>query len=188
MGFDHHHFPTFGKVGRAIGQLAGWIRRVVLRERGLIRLGLYFLLFVSLAYMISDRYLEATYGMTAMPAFWRVGNQMPRPYTVPEPGVMGAIHWAARFILGGTAGEMAPVIVAICLAGLVFSTRAYEGESGGRWWSNGRALPRAVVTAGSLDPLPPEPPAPPPTRHPLDPDPDDPPLEPLWPNRSHPSR
>jgi len=188
MGFDHHHFPTFDKVGRATRPLAGWILRVFLTERGLIRFALYSLLSLSLAYLVTDRYLETKYGIIPGGSMLVGGGVFRVTSQVSEVGLAGAVHSATQIALGESGDTMAPVIAAICLAGLAFSARGYDGESGGRWWSDGRAFPRAVVTAGSLDPVPPEPPAPPPNRHPLDPDPDDPPLEPLWPNRSRPSR
>lgn len=191
MALDAHHFPTFDRIGRRTAWLTGWLMRNVFTERGVLRFILYALLGLTSVNIASDRYLEANFGRQPGPGVWVNGRLMPSPWRVPNEGVIGRTHEITVILLGETGSESSVVIFAICLAGLAVGTRPFSGESAGRWWTNGRALPRAQVTGGSMD-LANDPPMttpePTPPRHPLDPDPDDPPLEPLWPNRSRPSR
>ena len=184
MSLDHHHFPTFDKMGRVIGPVLGWLCRHLLNERSMLRLALYGLLVLSASYAITERYLEEKYGMSGGPMSVRGRSSVTWSTIEEDEGWAGAVHSFGRVTMGESMGVVAPVIATLCLVGLALGARGFDGESRGRWWLNGRAVPREVVTAGTLEP----PSPPPPRRHPLDPDPDDLPLEPLWPNRSRPSK
>ena len=103
-----------------------------------------------------------------------------------QGGIVAGIRGWTAFLLGDLTAELAPLVIVLCLIGLAHGARGLEEEPPARRRDRSRARPRAIVTAGNLEPLAPPPPPPAP-RHPLDPDPDDPPLEPLWPRRSPPS-
>ncbi len=136
-------------------------------ERGLLRVGLYAILAVSLAHVLLMRYFMITFGLFGGQMFNRFGQM-----GMPDDG--GMIGWCLRIttlMLGPGASETSLLLAAICMVGLLASAKQRR--------SSPRPLPRAAAkpitepTPISLKPKPPE-------RHPLDPDPDDPPYENTW--------
>ena len=182
MVHKHSHFPTLDRVARTTA--ARWLDQAVRNERGLLRLALYVMLFVSVSHVVATRTF-AYQGGNLQRTPWGVIVQSPiSAFQNLEPGGFLSLILAVTFtVLGPGCSELAPAIVVVCLAGLAASTQPDAARER-------RAYPpdeRAVVTAGPLEPEPPRPPPPPP-RHPLDLDPTDSPLEPRWPKRSPPSR
>ena len=183
MALDKRHFPTVHKIGSLFPPgAAKWIVRNTLRERFLIRLGLFICLFVSLVSIASSRYLNLGGGNLAT---YRMGYQ-PNGFWI-ERDIVGTVHNVTVFILGTPVAQLAPMLVVLCLIGLAVTSRPP-----GSLQPNEPQF-QAIVTADHLGPLPEEwvskPADPPkPQRHPLDPDPDDLPLEPLWPRTSPLSR
>jgi hypothetical protein len=190
MSGDHHHFPTFHKIGSAFrpssGFLARWIIDHICNERGLLRVAFVVVMLATVLHAVCARYLEATYGMNyGVPVFIR-GATFATPGDLPEAGLAGAIYSITKYVFGPNMGENSIIVILGCLLGFAVTNRTPLR----RPTRPVERFPRAVVTAGPLEPDAPRPaPVPPsPPRHPLDPDPDDMPLEPRWRNTFKPSK
>lgn len=182
MSGQNPHFPTFRKAirvfryGAEMGGLASWISRTVLNERGLLRLGLYAILFICMTHIAAARVAVLLSGRG-----WTIYT--PSYMGMGQPGadlITGSILAVTSFLLGGPTSEMAPFILVLCLGGLAASARVPEVAR----------KPRVAVRMRPPvrpSPSPSEPVPTPPARHPLDPDPDDLPIEPRWPRTSRPS-
>ncbi|MDB5351771.1 MAG: hypothetical protein JWN86_3018 [Planctomycetota bacterium] len=184
-GENHHHFPTFHKMGNVFrsgptsGGAAHWIARTFLTERGLIRAALYGMLIVCVVHVAAIRVFMFQYGIGWSPMFGGRGFGNGPP--LMEGSVTAMVFTVTYMILGSYVGELAPLVAVLCLVGLAASARHPVGVP--------VATPELTPAVPDLEPpaeekRPPQPAA----RHPLDPDPDDLPPERRWPKTSRPSR
>lgn len=182
MPHKHSHFPTFDRVARTT--VSRWLVQSFSSERGLLRLALYVMLLVSVSHVVAARTFTYQPG-SPPPTPWGVALQPPASASQgPDPGGILSMVLVATFtILGPGCSELAPMIAAICLAGIAATTRPDPTRGRGTYQPG----ERPEVMAGPLGPEPPRPPPPPP-RHPLDLDPTDSPLGLRWPKRSPPSK
>jgi hypothetical protein len=137
MAMDKRHFPTAHKIGVLfLPGMAYWVVRNVFRERFLIRLALYGLLFVSLAHVASLRYLSGGRMLYMENGF------------LAEPGLSGNVHNLTVVILGVQVAQAASWLAVLCLIGIAATLRPLAPTE------PKEPRPRAIVTADHSGPLP----------------------------------
>jgi len=165
MSRDTSHFPTFEKAAHAFVGRDEPLRAMLGRERTWLRLGLYFLLILTIIQIGSTALINvrgpANPTLAILNGYGGPQAEMP---------ILSTFAVLTTKLMGQSA-HVSLVVVALCLTGLAASSRPGPAIS----------LPAVPPTPPPPSRPRPEPPPPgPPAPHPLDPDPDDPPVEGLW--------